>query len=95
MFKKLIGLGLEIGAGDVNLSAEVSGGDSRRQFVGALVIIFGNLTMAFLVFGDVRSYDVGHPDGDVQLQVHLDMCDGQGGVRGVGLASLSCDNSVG
>jgi len=51
--------------------------------------------MAFLVFGDVLTCFVGQPDGDVELQVHLDMCDRESGVRGVGLASLSCDSSVG
>ncbi len=50
--------------------------------------------MAFLMFGDALRYVVGHPDGEVELQVHVDVCDGESGVRGVGLASLSRNSSV-
>jgi len=50
--------------------------------------------MASLMFGDVRSYNIRYPDGDVRLQVHFDVRDGDSGVRGVGLASLSSNSSV-
>ena len=50
--------------------------------------------MAFLMFNDVLSYVVGHPDGDVQLQVHFDVRNGKSGVRDVGLASLSSKSSI-
>ena len=50
--------------------------------------------MAFLRFGDALRYVVGHPYGEVELQVHLDVCDGDGRVPGIRLTTLSGDSSV-
>ena len=94
LLKKLIGRDLQIGAGDFNLSANVGGGDSLCEFVGGLVVILGDLTMALLMFGDVLAYIVRHPDGDVQLQVHFDVRDGERRMVGIRLSSLSSNRSV-
>src|ERR1700676_2455549 len=92
LLKKLIGRDLQIGAGDFNLSANVGGGDSLCEFVGGLVVILGDLTMALLMIGDVLGYVSRHPDGDLELQVHPNVRDGDRGVGGIRLASLSGDS---
>ena len=43
------------------------------------------------MFSDVLGYGVGHPDGDVELQVHLNVSDGKSGVSSIYLASFSSD----
>jgi hypothetical protein len=50
--------------------------------------------MAFLMFNDALSYVVGHPDGEVKLQIHLDVRDGDGRVCGIRLTILSGDSSI-
>ena len=72
LLERLDGLGVQIRAGDLDLFAHVGRGDSLGELVGGLVIIFRNLAMAFLMFDHVRSYAGRHPDGDVELQRHLD-----------------------
>lgn len=92
--EELIGFGLEIGAGDFNLFAEVGGGDALGEFIGGLVKIFGDFLVTLLVFGDLGSYVVGDPDSQVQLEIYIDVGDGDHGVGGIGLARFSGDRCV-
>ena len=93
--EQLFGLSVHIRAGDVELFAHVSRGDSLGELVGGLVVKFRNLAMAILMFDDVGSYAGRHPDGDVELKRHLDLRDGDGRVRGICWTSLAADTGAG
>ena len=93
--KSISRIGVEIGSSDVNSFADVGRGDALGEFVGGLVVVFGNLAMTVLVIG----YDLGcpgwYPDVDLQLQVHLDLRDGYGRVCWIGSSRLAANAGSG
>ena len=93
--EQLAGLGIQIRASDVDLFADVGRGDSFGELFGGLVIVFRDLAMALLMFDHVLGYLGRHPDGNVELQRHLDLRDRDCRVRGVRLPSLSADTGIG
>jgi hypothetical protein len=94
LLERLSGLGAQIRAGDFDLLAHISRGDLFGDFVGGLVIRFRDFPMAPLMFGHVLAYPGWQPDADVELQRHVDLRDGNGRVRGIGLSSFPADTGV-
>jgi len=58
-------LGIEIGASDVNVFADVGGADLLSELVGGLIVIFRNLAMPVLVVDDNLAGAAWNPDVDL------------------------------
>jgi hypothetical protein len=87
--------GVQVGAADGDLPADVGRSNFGGDPVGDLIVVFGDLPVALLVFDDVLRGAIGNPNCNFELKSYSDLSDGDVRVGGVTFLHAAADVGVG